>query len=117
MAVTHGRILVKEKWVQKVLDANYCVLCMGTSAIFNAVLNKNLVIPVLSEINLMDNDLDVLEASYPSVSSIEEIKEQLYKIFVTNEYNEAAEVRDSRQSIIDGTNPINESTLSSMLPK
>ena len=103
--------------IEKVLDANYCVLCMGTSAIFNAVLNKNLVIPVLSEVNLMDNDLDVLEASYPSVSSIEEIKEQLYKIFVTNEYNEAAEVRDSRQSIIDGTNPINESTLSSMLPK
>ena len=90
---------------------------MGSSSIFNAVLNGNLAIPVLSEINLMDNDLDVMEDALPSIASIDEIKEKLYKIFVTNEYKEDATYASIKQSIIDGTNAINENTLSSMLPK
>ena len=112
-----------EKWVwdkrniEQVLDENYCVLCMGSSSIFNAVLNGNLAIPVLSEINLMDNDLDVMEGALPSIGSVDEIKEKLYKIFVTNEQKEDATYASIKQNIIDGTNAINENTLSSMLPK
>ena len=90
---------------------------MGSSSIFNAVLNGNLAIPVLSEINLMDNDLDVMEGALPSIGSVDEIKEKLYKIFVTNEQKEDATYASIKQNIIDGTNAINENTLSSMLPK
>ena len=111
------------EWTDKNLDSeindSYCIISMFTASAYDAVLKGNIVISLMSDLNLMDNYLDLFSHKYPCVHSVSEkgLSSKLKDIFVlkTQQYQE--EFSKIRKELIEGTNAINSQSLDAFIPK
>ena len=101
----------------KELQDSYCTISMSTGSIFDAVLNDNIVVSIMSDLNLMDNYLDVFTDKYSlsKASSEKDLPTKLKDIFIfkTKEYRE--EFNSMKNELIQGTNLINEKNLKAFI--
>ena len=54
------------------LNDSYCTISMFTSSVYDAVLSGNIVISLMSDLNLMDNYLDLFSKRYSLAHSVSE---------------------------------------------
>ena len=109
----------EDREVEEALKDVYCCLTMSTSACFDAILAGSIVIPLMSEINLIDNYLDLFEDKYRVVRSVKpkQLFTRLNEIFNTRAEYYQSEFVKLKKDIINSFNPINDTNLNVFLPK
>jgi hypothetical protein len=98
------------------INAKCCVAQM-TASVYDAVLSGCIVLPIMSELQQMDNYLDIFEDQCPEVKSvsIDKVRDRLDDIFINKRevYNDA--FNNLRKLLLDGINPVNDVTLRTFL--
>ena len=106
--------------VDKLLDECSIAIFMSTGAAYNAALNGNIVLNLRSELNLMDNYLDIFDKDFKftnsySLNSIENVLRE----FINNEtkvQEYTLEFERLRKYLTNGMNLINDLNLSKFKP-
>ena len=101
------------------LDKSYCTISMFTSGIYDAVLRGNIPISLMSDLNLMDNYLDLFSDKYPLTYaiSVKELRSKLKEVFISKTKQYQDEFSKIRNELIEGTNVINSENLNAFIPK
>ena len=101
------------------LDDSYCTISMFTASIYDAVIKKNIAVSIMSDLNLMDNYLDLFSDKYPLAYSVsqKELSLKLKDIFISKTEQYKDEFSKMRNELINGTNKINSQNLDAFIPQ
>ena len=99
------------------LDNAYCCIAMFTSSVYDAVLKGNIIVSLTSDLNLMDNYLDLFVDKYSLARTVseKELVEKLKDIIISIRQKYQDEFSLIRKELIEGINPINSENLSRFL--
>ena len=101
------------------LDESYCTISMFTASIYDAVIKKNIAVSIMSDLNLMDNYLDLFSDKYPLANSVseKELSLKLKDVFISKTEHYQNEFSKIRNELINGTNKINSQNLDAFIPQ
>ena len=109
------------EWTKKNLDVeldeSYCTISMFTASIYDAVIKKNIAISIRSDLNLMDNYLDLFSEKYQLAKSVSEhdLGSKLKDIFVLKAEQYQDEFSKLRKEFINGTNKVSPQNLDAFI--
>jgi len=109
------------EWAERDLDVEldnaYCCIAMFTASVYDAVLKGNIILSLTSDLNLMDNYLDLFVDKYSLARTVseKELVEKLKDIFISSRQKYQDEFSLIRKELIEGINPINSENLSKFL--
>ena len=101
------------------LKDSFCTISMFTASVYDAILSKNIAISLMSDLNLMDNYLDLFSNKYPLAQSVQEqaIASKLRDVFTEKTAEHQEEFLKIRRELIAGINVSNEKNLDAFIPK
>ena len=123
-------ILKKVKWnklpygwewankdINSELSDSYCTISMTSASIYDSVIMGNISISLMSDLNLMDNYLDIFSNKYPLTYSVseKELVSKLNDIFLFKAQEYQNEFSQIRNELIEGINSINSKNLNAFL--
>ena len=123
-------ILKKVKWnklpygwewankdINSELSGSYCTISMASASIYDSVIMGNISISLMSDLNLMDNYLDIFSNKYPLTHSVseKELVSKLNDIFLFKAQEYQNEFSQIRNELIEGINSINSKNLNAFL--
>ena len=90
---------------------------MFTASIYDAVIKKNIAISIRSDLNLMDNYLDLFSEKYQLAKSVSEhdLGSKLKDIFVLKTEQYQDEFSKLRKEFINGTNKVSPQNLDAFI--
>tara|TARA_Y100000590_G_scaffold142382_1_gene163381 strand:- start:237 stop:2048 length:1812 start_codon:yes stop_codon:yes gene_type:complete len=99
------------------LQNSYCCIAMGTSSVYDCVIQDNIVIPLMSDLNIMDNYLDLFVEKYPLLKSVtkDNLVKTLREIYELKIYEYQTEFSNVRNELVQGTNFIGSNNLQSFI--
>lgn len=100
----------------KVLKNSYCCITMSTASVYDAVLCGTYVIPISSQLNIMDNYLDLFSDKFKCASAIpqEDLFHRIVEIYKDeNKFIRQFEIL--RNVLLNGINPIDEENLNQFI--
>ena len=130
--ISHEYILNEVKWknlpngwewsnkdLDKELKESYCSIAMDTSSVFDAIIHGSILLPLMSDLKIMENYLDVLPKNYSFTSSVTEknLPLILKEIFVNKIEKYQDEANKIKEDFIKGINIVNSENLDAFIPK
>ena len=114
----HGWEWTKRDLYSELKDS-YCTISMFTASIYDAIFSNNITISLMSDLNLMDNYLDLFQNKYSLAHTVpeSELALKLKDIFIAKNQHYNEEFLKMREEIVAGINLINEKNLSAFIPK
>lgn len=108
-----------KKSLYEELSESYCTISMSTASIFDAIIMGNVVISVMSELNIMDNYLDVFSDKHELVNAVPEaqLASKLKDIFILKKKEYEDEFLKIRNKLIAGTNLMEKENLEAFMIK
>ena len=109
------------EWANKDINSElsdaYCTISMASASIYDSVIMGNISISLMSDLNLMDNYLDIFSNKYPLTHSVseKELVSKLNDIFLFKAQEYQNEFSQIRNELIEGINSINSKNLNAFL--
>ena len=99
------------------LQNSYCCIAMGTSSVYDSVIQDNIVMPLMSDLNVMDNYLDLFVEKYPLLKSVTQknFKKTLRDIYEIKTQEYETEFSNVKKELVQGTNFVGSDNLLSFI--
>ena len=101
------------------IDDKYCCVVLASASVFDAILSDCIVINMQRELSAMGNFGDILQEKYPLLKEVPDIdlSNRIVDIFSANSNYYKTEFIKIKSELLEGLNPVNDSTLNVFLKK